>query len=260
MRPNYPIALAALVLQYTAFTAPVLVPNRSDGGGGGNPVAPAIRLQYQATTAPLGNTTIAPDKWAPRYPDRIYPKPDTRIWTQAVWPVVVPDLTVSAPILSWQPTYPDRVVRRTLPAAQQSTVVPTDPTTPPEPPPLEQWRSVYPSRLVRPPTIALYTMPQYYFGVIVQVPVESWTGNGLFPDRVLGFAPRIAGTQVWPLFIPGETNPAPVRSWAPSFPDRVFPARRLAAALNVGYMVTDPTTPTVSSSGFVPRLPLLGVG
>jgi hypothetical protein len=228
--------LAAIVIQYQAIAAPVLVPVAASTNGGG----PTIRTgtvptrQYQAYAAP----------------------------------VVVPSQVVS-PVTGASPVYPAQVFRkRSLHASRQQTWVfdvqwaaPGAVTVP------ELIQSSTTQRQIKRYRSACYVIAEPEFGVPTEVPVMAWTGH--YPDRLGQWSKkrhaRFIQTLAWdtvlgplvvtapdqaepgypervprrrrvvafpqaiaPVFVADVAVVAPALSWQPEYPDRHWPDRALA--------------------------------
>ena len=91
----------------------------------------------------------------------------------------------------------------------------------------------------------------------VQVPFLS--GRSIGPEWLRlarRLTPADIGLAVAPIYIPDVTAPAPDRSWAPAYPDRLD---RRTAREPLGLQVTDPTTPSAALVvwyGSIPDLPI----
>lgn len=248
--------LAAIVVQYAALTAPVLVPVRASvEGGEATPRTGTVPLvQYQATAAP----------------------------------VVVPSQVVS-PVTGASPVYPSRVPpRRRLHASQhrawffdEQFEAPAAVTVPE----VADTQTQMPR--TRPYRRGCYVPGHPTFGVQIAVPVMAWTGCA--PDRLpqwtrqrhARFSPAIFWDVLlfpavvtapdlaqpvyparihrtprlraypqpsWPPFIADATVVVPALAWQPEFPDRIWPDRGLAARHHLTFVFDPRPIPVVAVS------------
>jgi hypothetical protein len=202
-----------------------------------------VRVQYQALSAPVrhivvGGETITLDKWSqnypvvhprPRYPRAIY------TWAQPMFGVVV-----EVPVQSWlgNTLFADQTRRLRSHVSRQPASFSDrfDAPTPPVLPDLS-WKPNHPDTVraksgLRVAAQQAWVADRYQAPDAVTVPALT---PPVYPAIVRGHRPRLEGLRVVPAFVPDVTNPVTARSWAPSYPDRIFPARVLHASLQRAY-------------------------
>ena len=124
VRRRYAAAVYALSLAFVPLVVATATATATAEQGGDVARAGETR-QYHAVTGPVlvpaaAGETITIDKWKGTQPDRLQPRPYRTQHTGAA-PIVVPDVTTPAPVLSWAGTFPasQRLPARSLPHAHQ---------------------------------------------------------------------------------------------------------------------------------------------
>jgi hypothetical protein len=180
-----------------AIDPPAAAP-AGDTGGPSSRMGTVVTIQYQALTAPFTVTVQAetPQTDA-RTTDPV--RRVARPVSSAVAPLFVPDVTNPVTVLSWKGTGPDRIHRLTFGTAQQRAFTSDTLTTPGE-------------------VIAPALTPPVY-------PAKVWAKQ----------SPTGGSRHEAPAFVPDVTQPVTARSWAPSYPDKVYPAKGLRAEQQRAY-------------------------
>jgi hypothetical protein len=219
-------------------------------------------LELACVVAPAAILEPVALSWAPQYPyPSVRPKPEPA-W-QSVAPLFVPDVTQAVPSRAWAPRYPDRVVRPTVLASSHQVLAwPTDTPVPPQQADAGQGsdqgalvksvvlqyqpvaapvsiastapafdaalvpsgQAAVPVRRIYPR--AVYTWGQQHFGVVVQVPVQSWLGNTPYANpvrRIARVSSSLLVAPIDPIAPPPET--ITLDKWNGTQPELVFRAK-----------------------------------
>jgi hypothetical protein len=218
---------------------------------------PNVSRFYQPETSPVFIDVSI--EWQPIAPQRRR-KADRRLIQPAtVAPLYLADITDPAPALGWDPTYPDKTRRAVAVRTSQHLGFAWHPVTPaPETVP-DFFAVVYPDRTRRAPRgqALTHVEPVYIADVTDPAPALSWEaiypdltrkplavrlsqhqavawyvvtpGEEPAPEFLAPVYPDIARTAprgqpllyVDPIYVPDVTDPAPILSWAPVYPDKV---------------------------------------
>jgi len=239
--------LAAVVIQYQALTAPVLVPVvASTVGGGSSPCTRTPLVQYSELHAPVlvPSQVVSPvSSGVAVYPSLVPPKRRLHasehqafFFDRFAAPTVVP-----APDLAYAPStwIPRRKVSRAHlepghPEFGIEVRVPVMSWTGHYPDRHPQWRRVSHAR----------HMPHLFWDEVLfpDVVVAPDMAQPVYPDRIHRTPKqRDYSRTFWPAFVADTTVTAPALSWQPEYADRVWPKRglRTAAQQALAYL-TDP--------------------
>lgn len=268
-RPTYPNQIARKVVhpaRTQAFAWAVLTPGGSASDSGTIIATGSIQfLQYQSYAgAFLDPPSVVSVDWmqATSYPDFVRSRGPHPSLAPSFWMDKWDAPTVAAvTALSWSPRYPDRIPSKTVLAAQQPAYTADTATVPG----LfsasnTSWFQRQQDAIARIYPRALYVWAEPHFGVVIDVPVMSWTGVYLDPPVRLKTRPFSA--VVNPVDITA-TPPAPDSSWQGRYPD-VVPARprKLAALTSAphGLIFVPDVTLVVTAESWQGRYPDLVPG
>jgi len=235
----YALSLAFVPLVVATVTATAPAEQGSDVARAGE------TRQYHAVTGPVlvpavVGETLTIDKWKGTQPDRLQPRP-YRTQHTGTAPIVVPDVTTPAPVLSWAGTFPasQRLPARSLPLG--GTVL----VTPQAPPSVDLSWLPQEAPLHRRPALVggqAWVAPLSVPDVTQPAPALSWRAVG--PDRVWGRARVAAFPQpAAPVAVPDVTAPVVPLSWRPIAPDRLARPSRPASQTVAPIVVPDVTQP-----------------
>ena len=216
VRRRYAAAVYALSLAFVPLVVATATATATAEQGGDVARAGETR-QYHAVTGPVlvpaaAGETITIDKWKGTQPDRLQPRPYRTQHTGAA-PIVVPDVTTPAPVLSWAGTFPasQRLPARSLPLGGTVLVTPQ-----------------------APPSVDLSWLPQE-------------TPRHRRPAFVGGQA------WVAPLYVPDVAQPAPPLSWAARVSPQPVQRRRAPYPLTAPPVEVTPPPPLPPLTWLVPQ-------
>lgn len=215
VRRRYAAAVYALSLAFVPLVVATATASAPAEQGGESARRGEVR-QYQALVGPVvvpaAGETITLDKWKGTSPDRLQPRP-RRPQPAGVAPIVVPDVTTPAPVLSWAGTFPasQRLPARSLPLGGTVLVTPQ-----------------------APPSVDLSWLPQE-------------TPRHRRPAFVGGQA------WVAPLSVPDVTQPAPPLSWAARVSPQPVQRRRAPYPLTAPPVEVTPPPPLPPLTWLVPQ-------
>ena len=215
VRRRYAAAVYALSLAFVPLVVATATATAPAEQGGESARRGEVR-QYQALVGPVvvpaAGETLTLDKWKGTSPDRLESRP-RRPQPAGVAPIVVPDVTTPAPVLSWAGTFPasQRLPARSLPLGGTVLVTPQ-----------------------APPSVDLSWLPQE-------------TPRHRRPAFVGGQA------WVAPLYVPDVTQPAPPLSWAARVSPQPVQRRRAPYPLTAPPVEVTPPPPLPPLTWLVPQ-------
>jgi hypothetical protein len=184
--------------------------------------------------------------WTPRYPDRVPAKPRAADFPPVVHPAHVPDVTQQVTALSWSPRFADRVPAKPRVIDFPQPVEPSHVPDVTQPVTARSWAPTFPDRLH--PSKGLHVSSQRAYTADTATTPGEVIAPALtppvYPAKLWAKTPATEGTRhVGPIHVPDVTHPVTARSWAPNYPDRVWPLRSLHVSSQRHFTADTATTP-----------------